>query len=493
MSFAQRAQPFVNRAVLAALLLALGLVLLPAAQLTSTVRADTPQLKAVFIVGPTHEATDRYLEDGEAMAQQAESAGYDVRRVFHPYATWDNVLANIQGANIVVYMGHGYGWPSPYTSQMMEDRQNGMGLNPYPGSAKHERKYYGAKPIRNNVHLAPHAVVILNHLCYASGNGEQGMKIPTQAVAFERADNMANGWLYAGADAVFATASTQSVDFPLALATTDQTMDEIFMTPSPWTGSMAGFIGWNNVRIDSVRRPGAKVHLDPHPEAGYYRALSGKLNATTADFRSGAGAPGSVGANPLTASDPSVPTFYPSDGDSLASTVRFDVTLTQPAQVDWQIKDDSGNTVRTAMTDAPLAAGVSSYVWDGKADGGAFVPDGWYRSVVEATTGFGTYTQERSVFVGAFRTTPSNLSPARGGNLSLKMLASEKMSSAVFVTIDQPGLAPWTVKASHPDTRRYKAAFTLKSGGNAGTLVLTIGGKDKNGVYQESRVELPLR
>jgi hypothetical protein len=493
LSFAERAQPLVNRAVLAALVLALGLALLPAAQLTSTVRADTPRLKAVLIVGPTHEHTDHYLEDAEVMAVQAEAAGYDVRRVFHPYATWDNVLANIQGANIVVYMGHGYGWPSPYTSRMMEDRQNGMGLNPYVGSLKSERKYYGAKPIRNNVHLAPHAVVILNHLCYAAGNGESGMAIPSQNVAFQRADNMANGWLYAGADAVFATTWTQSVNFPAVLATTNQTMEQIFETPSPWTGSPAGFIGWNDVHLDSDRTPGATVHLDPHPDQGYYRALTGKLSATTADFRSGAGSPGSVGANPLTASDPSVPTFYPSDGDGLAKTVRFDVTLTEPAQVDWQIRDDSGNTVRTAMTDAPLPAGVSSYLWDGKGDGGAFVPDGWYRSVVEATTGFGTYTQERSVFVGAFRTTPSNLSPARGGNLSLKMLASERMSSAVFVTIDQPGLAPWTVKASHPDTRRYKAAFTLKSGGSAGTLVLTIGGKDKNGVYQESRVELPLR
>lgn len=494
MAYAFRSQPLALRGFIAALLVALGLVLLPTAHLAGTARAETPRLKAVFISAPTHELTDSNLADSEEMAQQAEAAGYDVRRVFHPYATWDNVLANIQGASLVVYMGHGYGWPSPYTSQMMEDRQNGMGLNPYPGAAKNERKYYGAKPIRNNIQLAPHAVVILNHLCYAAGNGENGMPIPSRDVAFQRADNMANGWLYAGADAVFATTWTQDVNFPQVLATTNQTMDQIFMTPSTWgTGMPSGFIGWNDVRLDSNRTPGAKVHLDPHPQQGWYRALSGNMNATTADFRSGAGAPGSAGVNPLTLGTPSVGAFYPADGDSLSRTVRFDVTLTAPAVVDIQIKDAADNTVRTAMTGASFTAGASSYVWDGKSDGGGYVPDGWYRSVVTATTGSGQYTQARAVFVGAFLTTPSIVSPARGDTLTLKMTSTERMSGAVYVKIQQPGLAAWSVKARHPDTRRYKATFTLKTGGSAGTLLLTVSGHDKNGGYQESVVQLVLR
>jgi hypothetical protein len=493
LTYAERAQPFFKRVVLAALLLALGLALLPSAQLSGTANADTPRLKAVIIVGPTHEHTDHYLEDAEVMALQAEAAGYDTRRVFHPYATWDNVLANIQGANMVVYMGHGYGWPSPYTSRMMEDRQNGMGLNPYPGGPKHERRYYGAKPIRNNVHLAPHAVVILNHLCYAAGNGESGMAIPSQNVAFQRADNMANGWLYAGADVVFATTWTQSVNFPAVLATTNQTMEQIFETPSPWSGSPAGFVGWKDVHLDSDRTPGATVHLDPHPDQGYYRALTGKLDATTADFRSGAGAPGSGGSNPLTLGTPSVAAFYPSDGDGLAKSVRFDLTLTAPAQVDWQIKDGAGDVVRNAMTNESLPSGATSFTWNGRDDSGEYVPDGWYSSVVEATTGSGTYTQERTVYVGAFRTSPSIASPARGDQLTLKMTSTERMSGPVYVKIEQPGLAAWSVKARHPATRKYKATFTLKTGGSAGTLVLTISGKDKNGIYQESQVELPLR
>ena len=40
---------------------------------------------------------------------------------------------------------------------------------------------------------------------------------------------------------------------------------------------------------------------------------------------------------------------------------------------------------------------------------------------------------------------------------------------------------------------KYKATFTLKTGGGAGTLTLTVSGHDKNGAYQESVLELVLR
>ena len=610
MSYISGVQRAVWRTLLVALLLALVVPFAPAPGVAGTAHAAAATPKAVFISGPTHERTDDNLADSEAMARQAEAAGMDVRRVFHPYATWDNVLANIAGASLVVYMGHGYGWPSPYTSRMMEDRQNGMGLNPYPGGGPTERKYYGAKYIRENIRLAPHAVVILNHLCYAAGNAEPGMAIPSLDVAHQRADNMANGWLAAGADAVFATTWGQSVNFPSTLMTADKTMEEIFQTPAG--GSPAGFIGWRDVRLASDRTPGATVHLDPHSNYGYYRALTGDLDMTTAEWRSGAGSDGpppggdpnaapqitslSVGVGTTVAGSDSTPSFHPNgdgldeqvvlshrvtkaayldvtirnshgtlvrsfsvwsplgastsrwdgkgsdgrivpderytltyvprdtagqtgapvatdvlvltaiklgkpssvalfaaDADALARRTKLGIALNQPAQVTWRIVDGAGTTVRTARSNSQLAAGTYSFVWDGRPDTGAWVPDGWYASVVQATTSWGTYEQQRRVYVGAFRTTPSIQSPARGGKLTLTMLRTEPMSGPVVVTIYQPGLAPWSVTATHPSKTKYKATFTLKSGGDAGTLVLVISGHDKYGGYQESQLSLTLR
>ena len=113
--------------------------------------APRTALKAVFIVGPTNSLTQTNLTDAESLAQVAESYGMDVRRVFFPHATWENVLANIQGANLVVYMGHGYGWPSPYTKTLTESRQDGMGLNTFDGSSTSQYTYYGANVLKQYV------------------------------------------------------------------------------------------------------------------------------------------------------------------------------------------------------------------------------------------------------------------------------------------------------------------------------------------------------
>src|SRR3954453_2228524 len=214
-----------------ALLCALTAQLAPGSLGTGTVRADAaPVPKAVFIVGPTGSLTDDNLADAEKMARQAEAVGMEVHRVFFPHATWDNVLVNIQDANLVVYMGHGYGWPSPYTATMTESRQDGMGLNSYDGSGRNAHTYYGASRLRESVHLAPNAIVYLNHLCYSAGNAEPGMALPNVDLARVRVDNMASGWLSIGARAVFAYGWWQRLNLPNALMNTDLTVDQMFMT-----------------------------------------------------------------------------------------------------------------------------------------------------------------------------------------------------------------------------------------------------------------------
>ena len=219
--------------------------------------ADTPPPpKAVIIVGPSSGMTGSNLVDAAAFAEKARVAGMDVKQVFFPNATWENVLANIQGANLVVYMGHGYGWPSPYTSKLAESRQDGMGLSSIAGSGPNEYTYYGANLIRANVHLAPNAVVILIHGCYTAGNGEPGMAIPTEDVARERVDNFASGYLGAGARAVFAFGWNQKLNYSNALMTSNSTMDQMFTTSAG--GSPSGFVGWQDrrVRVASNARRG---------------------------------------------------------------------------------------------------------------------------------------------------------------------------------------------------------------------------------------------
>jgi hypothetical protein len=251
---------------------------------SSIVRAEPAPLKAVFISGPTHGQTDSNLAESEKLAQQAEGLGMDVRRVYFPNATWENVMANIEGANLVVYMGHGYGWPSPYPP-FREKFQDGIGLNPVEGGSKTDVKYYGARWIRENWHLAPNAVVFLNHLCYAAGNAEPGMAIPSYDLAHQRVDNMASGYLAAGARAVFAY-SWQSFQRALnQLFATTLTVEDIFKTPGTRPRAYYGWIGDDPRSFDSVRTPGAQNLLDPDSADGYLRAVSGDLWMTAAQWR----------------------------------------------------------------------------------------------------------------------------------------------------------------------------------------------------------------
>ncbi len=85
-------------------------VVSPAEQALGATRAP----RAVIIVGPSSGSTGEYLAEGRLFAKQAERAGMRVTRVFHPRATWARVRPALQGANLVVYFGHGNGWPSPY-------------------------------------------------------------------------------------------------------------------------------------------------------------------------------------------------------------------------------------------------------------------------------------------------------------------------------------------------------------------------------------------
>jgi flagellar hook assembly protein FlgD len=591
--------------------------LAPASPAISAVDADTPTPKAVIIVGPTGGLTDNNLVDAEKMAVKAENAGMDVRRVFFPHATWEKVLANIQGANVVVYMGHGYGWPSPYTTKLTESRQDGFGLNSWDGSGPNEYKYYGANPIRQYVDLAPNAVVILVHGCYTAGNGEPGMPIPSEDLARERVDNFASGFLGAGARAVFAFGSNQKLNYMNALASSNMTMDQIFMSPAD--GSLAGFVGWNDRRFDSVRTPGATNHLDPHSKHGYYRAVSGWLNMTAADWRTGADViappppppppPPSDPADPpqitaLTAgttvggnfvSGPDVPSFHPngdgleeelvvehtvsraayldatvtdsagqpvrsysnwsttgtstsrwdgknnagqivadgaytltyvprdlsgitgdpvstnalvltaaavpppsklsiyvSDADKIDKNTTLSMKLNQPAQVTWSIKNLDGLTVRTINSGAQMAAGLTSFVWDGKSDAGTWVPDGRYRSVVNAQTGLGSYSQERQIYVGAFQFAASSSSVTRGVKATLDLISTEFLSSNPSVRITQPGQTAWTVTAKLVSGHKYKLTFTPKTGGDAGMVTFVINGTDSKGHKNSGSLSLPL-
>ena len=192
--------------------------------------ARTPA-KVVIVVGATHGATATYRKYADAAYAEAIKYTPNVVKVYSPNATWSRVKSTAVGASVLIYFGHGNGWPSPYTYDPDYTTKDGMGLNAdLNGDGKlsdYENKYYG-EPYVRTLDLAPNAIVLLHHLCYASGNSEPGTRTPTTTVARQRISNYAAGFLASNAQAVLADGHRGPVDYLRRLFTTDQSIEHLW-------------------------------------------------------------------------------------------------------------------------------------------------------------------------------------------------------------------------------------------------------------------------
>ncbi len=251
----------------AAILVAASFV---AAAAPAAMAVSTPPKVAVIVgpVGPT--ITDRYRADAEEAATLALTLTPNVVKVYSPNATWPAVRAAVSGASVVIYLGHGNGWPSRYSDALMPRTQDGFGLNPVAGVDDTAHQYYGETYV-SKLHLAPGAVVLLSHLCYASGAPEPGMAEGTFDQVLGRVDNFAAGFFAAGASTVIAEGHANPAGLVAAALTGGAA------AAAAWTGA-----SWGHGHITSyasTRTAGATVSLDPERRkadgtgAGYYRSI----------------------------------------------------------------------------------------------------------------------------------------------------------------------------------------------------------------------------
>ena len=103
--------------------------------------------KVVLVVGATHGTTSTYRSYMNVVAATAAKYTSNLVKVYSPNATWSKVRSAMQGASIVVYMGHGNGFPSPYSTTLNVYSQNGMGLNKAAGRGRQQHEV-----LRREVH-----------------------------------------------------------------------------------------------------------------------------------------------------------------------------------------------------------------------------------------------------------------------------------------------------------------------------------------------------
>ncbi len=268
-----------SRAPRRGLLVALLAALLAAGALgAAPAPAAAAGIKVAVVVGPAGSLTSTYLSHAKSYAAQARSYGATVVELYTPKATWARVRSAVQGANLLIYLGHGNGFPNPYNAKLDPNKVDGLGLNPTLTSGNTRTAYYGEYYVRTQIKLAPNAVVIYNHACYAAGSSEPGRANPTLAVARQRVDNHAAGWLRTGARTVFAETLGRASYIIRYLFTSAQSMSDIFWASPDKTWSY-------RTSFASKRTPGATGILDPRRPGAFYRAVVGELAMTASDWR----------------------------------------------------------------------------------------------------------------------------------------------------------------------------------------------------------------
>jgi hypothetical protein len=259
-------------AVLASLLIA-GLVA-PAVAAAPAQSGAVP--KVVVVVGPSGAATTRYRTEARAAAALARRFTPDVTEIYSPNATWPAVRKALQGASLVIYMGHGNGFPSRYRDSLYPPTQNGFGLNPSPGGNDATHQYFGEGPIAKDVRLAKNAVVLLNHLCYASGNTEPGLAEGTLSMARQRVDNFAAGFVKAGAAAVIAEAYASPNHMVRTVLGSNRSIESAWRRAPSANGHAFAF--------ESSRSSGYVAQMDPERTgSGFSRSIVLKEGLVPAD------------------------------------------------------------------------------------------------------------------------------------------------------------------------------------------------------------------
>jgi hypothetical protein len=316
-----------------------------AGMVAGPVAAARPAVKVAVVVGPVGSLTDMYRSIGTAAAREARRWTDDVVTVFSPDATWPRVRAALRGASIVVYLGHGNGWPSPYRDALYPPTQNGLGLNPVAGGDDSAHQYFGEAFLAREAHLAQGAVVLLHHLCYASGNSEPGLAEGSLDVGRQRVDNYAAGWIRAGAQAVVADTYGDPAGYIRAVLGSKASIEQVWRAAPTFHDHVIAFT--------SQRSPGYRALMDPtSPASGFYRSLvvqpglaTGEVRAGASGVRSGGGLVGGTGVASLAAQG----VTFQAPGLAVSASTRQGFVVGTKATLSLPLKIPRGVTIPSGV------------------------------------------------------------------------------------------------------------------------------------------------
>jgi len=134
--------------------------------------------KAVIMIGAPYDWDFSWLiEEADRLEELLRSYGIEqVIKYVTPECRWSRVRRGLQDANLVIYMGHGHGYNEG--EEYEESARNGFLMDydptfpcgPDPLDRQRRNGCIGRAVIQADIELAPGAMVVLNHACYAAGS-----------------------------------------------------------------------------------------------------------------------------------------------------------------------------------------------------------------------------------------------------------------------------------------------------------------------------------
>lgn len=195
----------------------------------STLTAPTSGLRAVAIVGDVGSSTATYKQDMDYAVTALQSHGVTVTKFYYGDSTfnWNDIVAAAQGAQFILYMGHGvYSGSMPYPTSV-----GGFYLGP--------SQFVSADQIRNDLagRLADDSVIIFSHACFTAGSAAGDPADLPLSEAQRRVTMYADPFTDLGMQAYFANnyfhSAEEVVNQLLADPATRPNMGTIFLNTYP--------------------------------------------------------------------------------------------------------------------------------------------------------------------------------------------------------------------------------------------------------------------
>ena len=206
-----------------------------------------------------------YKTDADAAYAEARKYTSNVVKVYSPERDLGGRQGGLQGASIVIYMGHGNGFPSPYRTTPGRTRPGRAGAQPHGRRRRQQHQVLRRELPRPRRHPRPERGRDPQSPLLRVGQlrARQGRAAPSPWRS-QRVDNFAAGFLRAGARAVIADGHCGPAWYVQQLFTTHKTVDQI------WHGSPT----FNDQRSPSPRA-GRRAHRRDGPRRHVGRLLAG--------------------------------------------------------------------------------------------------------------------------------------------------------------------------------------------------------------------------